>query len=251
MDKVKQQREWMKSNFHVNDMESDQELELPQPPIVKAHDENGEIITLPDVNKEIFTNVNVYDVFEKRVSRRKYSDEYMSLEELSFLLWTTQGVKSVVGKVGKNVVTRRRVPSAGARHPFETYLAINKVQGLKNGLYRYLPLNHELIFLNEIDNLQEKLVDYTLGQKFVKTSAVTFLWTAVPYRSEWRYTVSAHKVMLLDAGHVCQNLYLACEILGLGTCAIAAYNQDKMDELLNLDGEDEFVVYLAPVGKCK
>jgi SagB-type dehydrogenase family enzyme len=66
---------------------------------------------------------------------------------------------------------------------------------------------------------------------------------------EWRYLETAHRVILLDAGHVCQNLYLACENIGAGTCAIAAYEQEAMDELLQVDGEDEFTVYLAPVGK--
>ena len=55
--------------------------------------------------------------------------------------------------------------------------------------------------------------------------------------------------MLLDAGHVCQNLYLACESLGLGTCAIGAYSQEKLDAFLGLDGQEEFAVYLSPVGR--
>jgi SagB-type dehydrogenase family enzyme len=66
---------------------------------------------------------------------------------------------------------------------------------------------------------------------------------------EWRYNIAAHKVILLDAGHVCQNLYLACSAIGAGTCAIAAYNQSVMDQLLGVDGKDEFAIYLAPVGK--
>jgi len=77
------------------------------------------------------------------------------------------------------------------------------------------------------------------------------VWTAVPYRMEWRYGAASHKVIALDAGHVCQNLYLACANLGAGTCAVAAYHQKLMDDLLQVDGEEEFTVYLAPVGKLK
>jgi SagB-type dehydrogenase family enzyme len=66
---------------------------------------------------------------------------------------------------------------------------------------------------------------------------------------EWRYDIAAHRVIAIDAGHVCQNLYLACEAIDSGTCAIAAFDQEKMDKLLNVDGNDEFVIYLAPVGK--
>jgi len=78
---------------------------------------------------------------------------------------------------------------------------------------------------------------------------VVFIWSVVPYRGEWRYTIGAHKPLLLDAGHVCQNLYLACESIECGTCAIAAYDQGKIDAILQLDGSDEFVTYLSPVGK--
>ena len=80
-------------------------------------------------------------------------------------------------------------------------------------------------------------------------AAATFVWAAVPYRMEWRYAHCAHRVMLMDVGHICQNLYLAVEAIGGGCCAIAAYHQEKMDALLELDGEEEFTIYLAPVGK--
>ena len=66
---------------------------------------------------------------------------------------------------------------------------------------------------------------------------------------EWRYGLAAHRAILLDAGHVCQNLYLACEAIEAGTCAVGAYDQEAMDRLLGLDGEEELVIYLAPVGK--
>ena len=143
----------------------------------------------------------------------------------------------------------RTVPSAGCRHALETYLAVFRVEDLKPGVYRYLPLRQQLLFELSDDLLAQKLGEAVLGQAFVATAAVAFIWTAVPYRMEWRYGLAAHKVIALDAGHVCQNLYLACEAIGAGTCAIAAYDQQKIDTLLRLDGEDEFTIYLAPVGK--
>lgn len=143
----------------------------------------------------------------------------------------------------------RTVPSGGARHPFETYLAVFNVEGLDAGMYRYEPFEHELIYLFDVESMSEKISDATLGQKFVGLGAVTFIWSCIPYRSEWRYHIASHKTMLLDAGHICQNLYIACETVGCGTCGIAAYDQKKIDSLIQVDGEDEFVVYLAPVGK--
>lgn len=251
MDKVKAQRVWLKSGFNdseEDEIKSDQELQLPQPPLQKPYDNNAEILALPEVNESVLIKTNILDIFRDRKSNRVYSEECLTLEELSFLLWATQGVKEIRGN---NYATIRPVPSAGARHPFETYIAVNRVAGLKKGIYRYLALTHELLFIKEDAELEENISKLTLGQKFVGKSAVTFVWSVVPYRGEWRYSIVAHKPMLLDAGHVCQNLYLACEAIGCGTCAIAAYDQESFDGYLTLDGEDEFVVYLAPVGKIK
>jgi len=249
MDRVKAQRIWMKSNFREDDdFKSDQELQLPQPPLEKPYDKTVDTIVLPEVNEDIFTKTSLLDILRDRKSQRSYSEESLTLEELSFLLWATQGVKEIRGN---NYATLRPVPSAGARHPFETYIAVNRVEGLKPGVYRYLALSHQLLPLFHEENLEEKLSEVTLGQKFTGKSAVTFIWSAIPYRGEWRYSIVAHKPMLLDAGHLCQNLYIACEAIGCGTCAIAAYDQEAIDKFLNLDGEDEFVVYVSPVGKVK
>ncbi len=247
MDKIKQQREWLKSQFTEDDeLESDQELKLPQPPLQKPYGENSDKIDLPEVTENILSKTNILDIFKDRMSHRSFKSECIKLSELSFLLWATQGVKTIKGN---NYAALRPVPSAGARHPFETYIAVNRVEGLRSGVYRYLPLTHELLFMFEDKKLEEKISDAALGQNFVSKSAVTFIWSVIPYRSEWRYSEVAHKHILIDAGHVCQNLYLACEAIGCGTCAIGAYDQKKFDEFLNLDGEEEFVIYLAPVGK--
>jgi len=181
----------------------------------------------------------------QRRSGRRFSDSPLSLEELSFLLWATQGVDRIVAD-GK--ATLRTVPSGGARHPFETYIAAHRVTSLDPGVYRYLPLEHALISECRRDDMSEALTDAALGQAFVGDCAATFIWTAVPYRCEWRYPTEAAKLILQDSGHLCQNLYLACEAIGCRACAIGAYDQAAMDDFLDIDGDDELVVYLAPVG---
>ncbi len=84
---------------------------------------------------------------------------------------------------------------------------------------------------------------------FASKGAVIFAWSAIPYRAEWKFDITAHKKILIDIGHVCQNLYIACEAIKCGTCAIGIYNQEFVDKLLGLDGENEFVIYMASVGK--
>ena len=130
-----------------------------------------------------------------------------------------------------------------------TYLIIFNVTGLDEGIYRYLPVDNSLLFESYQNSLSKKITEATFGQSFIGTAAAVFIWTTIPYRVEWRYDIAAHRVIAIDAGHVCQNLYLACEAIDSGTCAIAAYDQEKMDKLINVDGKDEFVIYLAPVGK--
>ena len=189
------------------------------------------------------------ETIHRRKSHRRYTEEPLTLEEVAFLLWASQGAREIVQREGQTYVMRT-VPSAGARHPFETYLLANRVVGLEPGLYRYLPVDHKLCPLETRPDLVGSMHDACFEQ-YVVDSAVTVVWTAIPYRTEWRYAILSPKLIALDAGHVCQNLYLAATAIGAGACAIGAYNQAAMDEVLALDGEDEFVIYMATVGKVK
>jgi len=243
-----QNRSFMKSDFAESVHKiSDQAKKIPHPPLQKPLPEGEpQLIDLPDPNAAILQKSSLDQLLRERQSWRKYTSESLSQAELSYLLFSTQGV---LAEVGEGYASRRPVPSAGARHPYETYLAINRVEGLQPGLYRYLPFSHQLLFLEESDQLPDLLTEANLGQKFVGNAAVVFTWSCIPYRAEWRYMDHAHKNMLLDAGHIGQNLYLAVTALGLGTCAVGAYDQAAMDAIFELDGVDEYVVYLAPVGK--
>lgn len=227
-------------------VQTDMKKQLPPPESQKPYPNNVKLIDL--VQPECLTvgEMSVIDAIKRRRSHRRFTMEPLTIEELSFLLWATQGVSKPDGSVN---VIRRTVPSAGSRHPFETYLLVNRVQGLEFGLYRYLPLEHKIYLVYADSELISDLIKGCRQQAFVGQGAVVFLWTVVPYRSEWRYRMVAPKMIALDAGHLCQNLYLASESIGAGTCAIGAYNQDKMDALLKVDGKEEFVIYAAPVGK--
>lgn len=215
------------------------------PPVQKAVPAGSRLFPLPQPDAWAIPPCDLRGAIANRESRRRFSGESLSLEELAFLLWATQGVREELHAAA----VLRTVPSAGCRHPFETYLAVLRVDGLASGIYRYLPLDNSLVSVRQPADLPALLTAATRGQDFTGRSAVTFLWTAIPRRTEWRYGEASYKVIALDAGHVCQNLYLACEAIGAGTCAIAAYNQSLADDLLGVDGDDELTVYLAPVGK--
>ena len=234
----------MKSAFAEDLYESDQEKKVAQPPLTKAAT-SDRIISLTREFEAAVQEANYLTLLQERKSHRIYQDESLTPEQLSFLLWSTQGVKAIRGN---NYATIRPVPSGGGRHAFETYLAIFKVIGFESGIYHYLPLEHALEFVAAAENLENKVSDSLCEQQWAGKAAAVFFYSAIPYRSEWRYGLEAHKLMLLDAGHVVQNLYLSCQAIGAGTCAIAAFDQAKADGLLNLDGDNEYVIYAAPVG---
>jgi SagB-type dehydrogenase family enzyme len=227
--------------------QTDQSRGISPPPIEKPYPKDAKRIDLPQYDQlKKVSGIDLSAAINNRKSRRSYGHQPLSMEELSFLLWATQGIKQKLD----DGHALRTVPSAGCRHAFETYLCILNVQDLDQGIYRYLPLEHQLLFEFTEENLSKRMSQAVFGQIYPEVAAVTFIWTTIPYRMEWRYGIAAHKVIAIDVGHVCQNLYLACEAIGAGTCAMAAYDQEVIDELLRIDGQDEFTIYLASVGKC-
>ena len=219
---------------------------VPPPPMEKPCrvDAARTVLTAPGRWSGV-SPVPVEQAIARRESRRRFGHEPLTLDELSFLLWSTQGVRRSLGQG----VTLRTVPSAGARHAFETYVVALRVAGLDIGVYRYLPSEHEIVLEFADPEADERIIEAAHGQSFAGSAAAVFIWTAIPARMEWRYGDASYKVIAMDAGHVCQNLYLSCECIGAGTCAIAAYRQDLMDSFLRLDGVDEFAIYVAPVGR--
>ncbi len=229
---------------------TDQELKKPQPPLVKAPMTDNRV-DLPRNFETLGLQDNLLELLKKRKSSRVYTQENMSLLQLSFLLWAAQGIKSIRGR---SYATIRTAPCGGARHPFETYLLVRQVEGLLPGVYHYLPMTHQLELLEELEDREAmtQLVDLSLcGQAWAAKANVVFYWSFVPYRSEWRYGIYAHRMVLADLGHVGENLYLACAALGLGTCGIGAYDQALCDKTFQLDGEEEYMVYTQTVGTVK
>ena len=216
-----------------------------QPPLQLPFDPAQKVIPLPAPSNIRPASIDIREAIERRRSVRAYAGTPLTLDELSYLLWCTQGVKKVI----QNSSTNRTVPSAGARHAFETYVLANSVDGLPPGLYRFLALQHALLQEETAPGLADRFMAACRGQEHVKTCAAMFLWAAVAYRMTWRYGERGYRYLHLDAGHVCQNLYLAAESIGCGVCAIAAFNDDDVNRLLKLDGEKHFAIYLATVGK--
>ena len=199
------------------------------------------VIPLPPLSIE--SGPNLWHTIQKRRSIRDYDPTPLTLKELSHLLWATQGVTGKASSPGY-----RTVPSAGALHPIDTYLVVNRVQGLDPGIY----------FLSISDfSLQEKregdfslpIAQAALDQDMAGAAAVVFVWVAVIQRSRWKYRERTYRYIYLDCGHIAQNLYLAATALDLGCCGIAAFFDEEVNQLVGVDGQEQTSVYLATVGK--
>jgi SagB-type dehydrogenase family enzyme len=224
---------------------SDQQSGIAQPPLELPPAPDKPLIDLPAPADIDVPEISLRAAIERRRSVRAYAQTPLTLDELSFLLWCTQGVS----RLTPGRATLRTVPSAGARHAFETFLLINNVVGLEPGLYRFIATTHQLQLQLADPEFAAKVAEACLGQSFITQSGATFLWTAVRDRMTWRYGERGYRYLHLDAGHVCQNLYLTAEAVGCGVCGIAAYDDQAMNNLLGLDGVDQFLIYLATVGK--
>lgn len=238
-------KEFFEKTKYAHLSESAQKKGVPQPPLEQPVPGDIKPILLPDPASIKIPALDVRQAMEQRSSLRHYSQNELSMEEFSYLLWITQGVKSISDRPA----TIRTVPSAGSRHTFETYLLINRVGSLDPGLYRYTALKHFIYAVNLEADINEKLTAACKGQSHIRTSAATFFWAAEMNRMAWRYSERSYRYVLLDAGHVCQNFYLAAESIQCGACAIAAYDDDLLNAALGVDGESILTVYAATIGK--
>jgi SagB-type dehydrogenase family enzyme len=187
--------------------------------------------------------MKLWQALVSRRSRRKFTKEAISLEELTILLWAAQGVTA---QSGAHLL--RTAPSAGALYPLEVYLAVERVEGVAPGLYHFDVRDFQLARLAD-GHFGPQVAEAALGQGFVGQSAVVFIWSAVLRRTTGRYGARGMRYIWMDAGHACQNLLLAAESLQLGACPVAAFIDDELNGLLKLDGQEESALYLAPVGR--
>lgn len=218
---------------------------LPQPPLETPCESAFAMVDLHKYESISVPGSDLWQTMQNRRTLRKYQSTPISLNELSAMLWFTQGVKTITDRP----VTMRTVPSGGARHPLETYLVVNDVTGLEPGLYRFMAISNQLALIRQGTNLNEEISAACQNQHQVRDCPVSFWWAAITERGVWRYSTRAYRYLILDAGHVCQNLCLAAEGLGCGVCEIGAFTDTQINSFFGLDGEEHFIIYGATVGK--
>ncbi|MFW6375861.1 MAG: SagB/ThcOx family dehydrogenase [Thermoplasmatota archaeon] len=229
------------SSYYKNQRSRSKE-QVEKPDRYKSY-ESAEIIDLSEVEED--KTGSLHEALETRKSIRQYSKESLSLEKLSYLLWASTGVQRE--ERGRKF---RTAPSAGALYPIETYLVVNDVEGLENGLYHYLIKEHKLEKL-ETEDLRDEIADAALGQNMCAQAPVVFIWSAIFNRTMWKYDERGYRYVFMDAGHIAENLALSAASMDLGTCQIGAFFDDKVDDVIGIDGEEEKSIYMTVVGHPK
>ncbi len=219
-------------------------LDLPvpgwggRPPTYKTYPD-AERVVLPDPRG--FRGLSTEEALENRRSVRTYANEPLSLDALSRLLHAAQGVT-------EERLGFRAAPSAGALYPVEVYPVVHSVSGLPSGLYHYAVREHALERLQQRD-LRGAVTQAGLYQGFLGQANVCFVLSAVFQRTRWKYHERAYRYVLLEVGHVGQNLYLQATSMGLGACAVGAFLDDALNDLLRVDGLEEAALYMVSVGE--
>jgi SagB-type dehydrogenase family enzyme len=202
-------------------------------------EDNGEniVIKLPEPRYD--SEISIEQSIVNRRSVRTYSDEPLTIEEVSQLLWSAQGITDASGF--------RSAPSAGALYPLELYAVVGNVVNLEPGIYKYRPDQHILVHIISGDK-RDKLADASLSQDSVAKGAISIVITAVYSRTTVKYGDRGIRYVQLEAGHSAQNLCLQATAMELGAVTIGAFSDNKISDILKLP-EDENPLYVIPVGR--
>lgn len=218
------------------------EIIIPKPAMPPEFKEYPKLPKIKLPNPE-FRGISIEEALRKRRSIREYSKKSLTLSEMSQLLWAAQGI---TGKIYGTFL--RTAPSAGALYPFEIYIFVNNVNNLKNGIYHFSLRDHSIVLIKEGD-FRDKLLRASLEQEMVRDAAAVFVLSAIFDRTRSKYGERGYRYVYMEAGHISQNIYLQATSLGLGTVVVGAFADDKINELIGIDGRKEAVIAIQPVGR--
>jgi len=223
----------------------DQIQGVPEPPAELQIPEGATVIKLPSPKRIKVPDISIRQAIESWEPVTYFSRSSISLKELSFLLWCTQGSR----KVGSGQLQIRNTPSSGLRYPLETYFVAGEVDDLQTGLYRYLPRSHSIVIERLGSDIPVTMGNTSMNFALVTRAAVTFLWVGIPYRSVWALGNRGYRSVLIEAGHTCQALIMAATCVGCRVQPSDLFHDEMMLQLANLDPESQWPLYMAAVGK--
>ena len=198
---------------------------------------DGEAVALPAMGAP--PAMSVAQALEQRRSLREYADRAMTAEELAWVIHAATGITSTQGY--------RAVPSAGALYPVETYVAVNRVEGIDPGVF-HVDVRGQALEPVRRGSVAGDLMVAGLGQGFLRDAPAVLVLTGVFQRSRWKYRARHYRYVCWEGGHVAQNVYLAAESAGLGACMVGAFLDGMVNDLVRVDGRNEAALGLVALG---
>lgn len=194
-------------------------------------------------------DVSLEETLNSRRSRRNFHPDGVTAGHLSQILWSAYGVTRPMDAASLRGGLRT-APSAGARYPLEIYALIGNIPGIDAGVYRYIPSEHKIVQVIDRD-IKGELTTAAYNQKMISDAPFCLFFSAVYSRITERYGQRGReRYVCMDLGHSAQNVYLQAEALGLGTCAIGAFDDEKVLKIFPLPKEEE-PLYMMPVGRYR
>lgn len=216
-----------------------------QPSIYKSYPRRPKV----NLSRKSSREAPLFGALRSRHSMREFSGKPISFNELSRLAYYTWGRISYYETHEFGKLLHKTSPSAGARHPIETYAIVNNVKGIEPGIYHYSVKNHSLELLKAGD-FRERCVELTAGHAWTKNASALFIMTAVVARTAWKYRAPrVYRAFLLDAGHLSQSFLLVATALGLGGFCLGTICDKLIEKELDLDGISETALFVVGVGQ--
>ncbi|MBD3349370.1 MAG: SagB/ThcOx family dehydrogenase [Candidatus Eisenbacteria bacterium] len=194
-------------------------------PVRNLHDAVRREVTLPRPGAA--GELSVEDAIASRRSVREFSDEPLTIEQLSRLLWAAQGITGEGG-------FKRAAPSAGALYPMEIFVVAGRVEGLTPGVYWYVPSSHTINLLKAGDYRGE-LCECALSQSWIREAPLSLVIAGVYDRTMKKYDERGVRYVHIEVGAVAENVYLQAESLGLGTTLVGAFSDEDVRGLLSAE----------------
>ena len=191
-------------------------------------------------------NISVEKALTTRRSHRRFQNKAITAEQLSQILWAAYGVTEPRPNQPNLRGGLRTAPSAGATYPLEIYAVIGNVKGIEPGVYRYISQEHKIVRTIDKD-VRAELSEAALGQRMIREAPASIFYSAIFARTTGRYGDRGHKYVHMEIGHSAQNIHLQAEALRLGTCAVGAFTDSKVRQVLKLPTNEE-PLYMMPIG---
>jgi SagB-type dehydrogenase family enzyme len=218
------------------------EKAMPVP--VKNYPRAAQTVLPPPREEGEFTRV-----LTSRRTWRRFDQGKLALADLATLMGLTWGVREWVAVPPLGRFAVKTSPSGGALHPIEAYVVARDVEGIAPGIYHYDATKHQLELLRR-GMTRGRMSDYVIGQRWFSEAAAFVFMTGVFTRTQWKYRYPrAYRVVLIEAGHLCQTFCMVATWLGLAPFCTMAMADSKIDRDLGIDGVTEGVLYVTGVGK--